>query len=93
MNSPVCVKVSLDKKDIERIRKLNKTVKDLGVYSIEEFDRSIIFYTSEDTDKDNETEVGCVCRVVTSDNVYWTGEVKGTSIQVVSHSIPLSEIL
>ena len=71
---PIKAAITLDKKQVARIRKLAKTVKRLKVYCIEEFD-----YTPEwQDDEGNESDcrIDCAMLKVTDDSFQWRAYLK-----------------
>jgi hypothetical protein len=91
LNLPGHAKVTLNKKDIYRIKQLSEAARDLDVDYIEVYDSTSLRYYENKKRVDDSVEVPYMS--VSKVGVHWTGMIKDSNIHWESDSIPLSEIL
>ena len=77
---------------IKRIRKLNKIVKELEVWRIQEFDYTPVWMVQTDDDTYKEWEEGyvdCLTLNVEDNSFNWEGTIKHTNITITTENISM----
>lgn len=93
-DGPDVAQVTITKSFINRVIKLNKAVKKLGVYKISEFDCSPDWlYKNGDEYEPWDDSMDVILCHVTESGVQWDGYVKNTNIQIGTQEIFISELL
>lgn len=75
---------------IARIKQLQKAVKKLDVYCIEEFNYDPLY--QDDNGNESDVRVECTCLKVTSDEFLWTGYIKHTGVTWETETVTIKEL-